>query len=129
MLFNIFYKAILGTNVIATQIPLVLAYALTINKSQSLTLDKVNVDPDCFASGQLYTALSRVRNVEDVHLLRAIEKKDLIVDPRVQEFYEKIDADVNKCLPYEEYSHIVECIPLHLGLDEDFFPEPMVANY
>ena len=42
-----------------TQIPLRLAYAVTIHKSQGQTFDKVVAETHTFASGQLYVALSR----------------------------------------------------------------------
>lgn len=51
--------------------PLTLAYAMTIHKSQGLTFDELTVDltRECFINGQLYTALSRVREPNGLHIL------------------------------------------------------------
>ena len=52
------------------QFPLRLAYAMTINKSQGQTFDKVGIflNKACFAHGQLYVAFSRARSHKDVYV-------------------------------------------------------------
>ena len=69
------------------QIPLKVAAAITIHKSQGKTFDKVILSPDIFASGQLYVALSRVRTPEGLILTDYIRKEHLKQDPLVEEFY------------------------------------------
>lgn len=52
------------------QIPLKLAYAVTIHKSQGQTFDAVALDPSCWERGQLYTALSRLSSVEGLYFVQ-----------------------------------------------------------
>lgn len=70
------------------QIPLKLAAAITIHKSQGMTYDKVIIDlaNGTFAAGQLYVAVSRGRTLEGMVLRRAIQERDLIVSTEVQKF-------------------------------------------
>ncbi|MFA6475311.1 MAG: PIF1 family ATP-dependent DNA helicase [Patescibacteria group bacterium] len=67
------------------QLPLRLAWAITVHKSQGMTLDEVEVDlSKSFAPGMGYVALSRVRTLAGLYL-RGINQKALFVDPRITE--------------------------------------------
>jgi len=78
-----------------TYCPLEYAWALTINKSQGMTLDKAVIDlgASVFASGQAYTALSRVRDLESVRLT-GLSKRSFMLHPDVAAFYERHSAAV-----------------------------------
>ncbi|MDJ0922424.1 MAG: AAA family ATPase [Henriciella sp.] len=64
------------------QVPLRLAYAVTIHKAQGLTLEKVYIDFDSgmFAHGQAYVAFSRARSLEGLEISRALRPRDLVMD-------------------------------------------------
>ena len=76
----------------AYQLPLKLAHAITIHSAQGQTYDKVNITPHSFSPGQLYVSLSRARTVDGIRLKEPIKATDLIVDPEVAEFYERIES-------------------------------------
>ena len=70
----------LQDGVVYEQLPVVLAYAITANKSEGMTLDEINVVPGYFAPGQLYTVLSRCCSLQNIHIIGKLTEKDLIVD-------------------------------------------------
>jgi ATP-dependent DNA helicase PIF1 len=71
------------------QVPLRLAYALTIHKAQGASLDSAMVDigPATFEYGQAYVALSRVRSLEALYVYE-LDKTAFKVHPAVKEFYQ-----------------------------------------
>ena len=69
------------------QVPLRLAWAITIHKSQGLTFDKVIIDAQAaFAHGQVYVALSRCRTFEGIQLLSRIQGKSVRTDRDVNDY-------------------------------------------
>ncbi len=74
------------------QYPLMLAWAVTIHKSQGKTLDSVLVDfgSGAFASGQAYVALSRVRSLDGIRLARPLRVADVKCDPMIRRFYQTL---------------------------------------
>ena len=72
------------------QLPLILAWALSIHKAQGQTLERVKVDlGKVFEKGQAYVALSRATSQQGLQVLR-FEKHKVMAHPRVVQFYNKL---------------------------------------
>ena len=89
-----------------TQIPLIPGYAVTIHRSQGMTLSSVVLDigAGCFASGQLYVAASRCRSLGSLYLKQTITEDDVFVDVDIvtEECFWKIDNHLMHRILQEE---------------------------
>ena len=70
--------------------PLKLAYAISIHKSQGSSIDCLELDlgDDIFVAGQTYTALSRATNIKNIRIIN-IEKNSFFVNKKIIDFYKK----------------------------------------
>lgn len=76
---------------VINQVPLTLAWAITIHKSQSLTISKVEVNlASVFCHGQAYVSLSRVRDLPGL-FISSIEYPKITADKRVVKFYQGLE--------------------------------------
>ncbi|NQY23645.1 MAG: AAA family ATPase [Campylobacteraceae bacterium] len=89
-----------------SQIPLKLAWAITIHKSQGMTLDAAQIDlSKTFEVGQGYVALSRIKNIEGLKLMGfndnalSVDSLILSIDPRIKQASKKAEQ---KILDYED---------------------------
>lgn len=74
-----------------SQIPLILAWAMTIHKAQGATLDMAEIDAGdaIFECGQTYVALSRIKNLSGLYLT-SFDPKSIYINPKVKEFYDHL---------------------------------------
>jgi ATP-dependent DNA helicase PIF1 len=75
-----------------SQIPLILAWAITIHKAQGATMDlaEVDVGSGIFECGQTYVALSRVKSLEGLYLA-SFDVRRIRINKKVQEFYDLLE--------------------------------------
>jgi PIF1-like helicase/Helix-turn-helix domain len=74
------------------QFPVLLAWAVTIHKSQGMTFDKAVIDAgNAFAPGQVYVALSRLRTLDGLFLKEPLTRAAILTDPRIVAFYKQAD--------------------------------------
>jgi hypothetical protein len=77
-----------------SQMPLRLAWSITIHKSQGLTFEKAIIDAQgAFAHGQTYVALSRCKSLEGLVLKSKIHSSQIISDDNVQTFNEQAEEN------------------------------------
>jgi len=86
-----------------SQVPLILAWALTIHKSQGSTLDvaEIDVGSGIFECGQTYVALSRVKSLEGLYL-KSFDVSKIKINKKVKDFYESLTTYQQSMFEHEE---------------------------
>lgn len=93
------------------QIPLKLAYALTIHKAQGQTITgSVNLKSEIFEPGQLYVALSRVTSIKNLHLQSRLRPQDTIPNLKVTEFYRSIDPAMSNIDVHYDRNQMIQAL-------------------
>jgi ATP-dependent DNA helicase PIF1 len=109
-------------NIHVSFMPLKLAYALTIHRSQGMTLDAVEIDigSNIFAAGQAYTALSRAQNLNSVKI-KDVNKNSFIVNQDVLKLYKDIEdeiKDTNEKYVKKVINNMIYRISNHIELEK-----------
>ena len=97
-----------------SQIPLILAWALTIHKSQGATMDAAEIDvgSGIFECGQTYVALSRVKSLDGLYLT-SFDAKKIMINKKVKDYYESLTTFQQSNFDHQEvYVPIVVAEPI-----------------
>lgn len=86
-----YYDKFNNIRVYKYQIPLIPAYAITIHKCQGATIDSCVIDAgkNIFEHGQIYTALSRVKDINRLYLL-SFDAGKIICNQKVKNYYNSL---------------------------------------
>jgi ATP-dependent DNA helicase PIF1 len=83
-----------GVKVIVRAVPLKLAYAITMHKSQGQSINMLEIDVAClWECGQCYTAFSRATSLDTLRVI-GFKPEAVITHPKVKEFYSTMEVCV-----------------------------------
>ena len=93
-----------------SQVPLILAWALTIHKSQGATLDTAEIDvgSGIFECGQTYVALSRVKSLDGLYLT-SFDVTKIRINRKVKDFYDNLNLkqqEIPVAIPVTHYTNV-----------------------
>lgn len=86
------WDLVMGDKKCATrmQLPLMLAWAMSVHKSQGMTVDRLHTNLSrAFGFGMIYVALSRLRTLDGLSFTSEIDPKKIKAHPKVLEYYNK----------------------------------------
>ena len=91
------------------QVPLILAWALTIHKSQGASMDTAEIDvgSGIFECGQTYVALSRVKSLHGLYLT-SFDAQKIKINTKVKNYYDSLTLYQQSVASQEEVSIIVD---------------------
>ena len=98
-----------------SQVPLILAWALTIHKSQGATMDAAEIDvgSGIFECGQTYVALSRVKSLDGLYLT-SFDATKIRINKKVKDFYDNLN--LNQLENEIPVMAIAEAVPIQVAI-------------
>jgi ATP-dependent DNA helicase PIF1 len=112
-----------------SQVPLILAWALTIHKSQGATLDAAEIDvgSGIFECGQTYVALSRVKNLDGLYLT-SFDASKIRINKKVKDFYDNLTLNQGENSEVVAQAVVAEVVAIPVAVPITQCVEPRINN-
>lgn len=112
-----------------SQVPLILAWALTIHKSQGATLDAAEIDvgSGIFECGQTYVALSRVKNLDGLYLT-SFDASKIRINKKVKDFYDNLTLNQGENSEVVAQAVVAEVVAIPVAVPITQCVEPRIDN-